>query len=614
MTVILTTQNLTHSFGSAPLFQDLNFSLHAGERVGLIGPNGVGKSTLLKILAGQVVPESGEINLRSGLKVSRLEQEPRFSQEITVGQFISEALQGVTEWQREAKLQEAFAKWLAVGATHFPQGLETKVASLSGGWQRRIALAKAMISEPDLLLLDEPTNHLDVESILWLEDKILKSNFATLVITHDRAFLEKISQRIIELNPAYPEGMLSVNGNYSTYLERYEQVLAEQDRHAQVLRNTLRRETEWLRRGARARSTKQQARIARAEELGEQLANMKQRQKMAAQKVDLDFSLQEKRPDDLLYADKISKAYRGVKLFEDLSLLVKKNTRMGLIGPNGCGKSTLLKVLFGEEKADQGKIRYYKELKYAYFSQHRASLDPQTSVLQTLCPSGDQVIYRGKAMAARAYLKRFLFEHSQLEMPVGKLSGGEQSRLLLAQLMLQECHLLVLDEPTNDLDLATLNILEECLKEYDGAVILVTHDRYFLDQVVESFLAFPPPESTAPKHLIEFASLEQWETWYRQQQKESKKTNSPINEAAKEKPKNKIPGRLGYLEQREYDQMEERIHEAEEKMNAIKSELENPEHASNAKKLLELNEQFEAAQDEVEKLYERWSELEEKRK
>jgi ATP-binding cassette subfamily F protein uup len=480
----------------------------------------------------------------------------------------------------------------------------TPVASLSGGWRKRVALARELVRGPDLLLLDEPTNHLDVEAILWLEELLARAPFATLTVTHDRVFLERAANRILELDRRNPGGLLDVNGCYSTYLAVKEARLASDETRASALFNTLRHEREWLLRGAKARSTKQQARIRRAASLEGEVAEVRER--TGSRAVRLDFQASERNPKKLIEAIGIAKSYGGETLFRDLDLLVTPKSRIGLLGPNGCGKSTLLRVLVGLEPPDAGTVFRSESLAPVVFEQGRESLDPEATVASTLSPKGDHVDYRGTLVHIRGYLERFLFRDEQREMAVRNLSGGEQSRLLLARLMLAKTNLLVLDEPTNDLDLATLAVLEDCLADFPGAVLLVTHDRYFLDRVTNRILAFDTDDAGRGT-LTALAGLDQWEAWREERRARAPAARGlPAPPAAK--PSSRSP-RLGYRDQRELDGMEERILAAEAARDALRAESELPENVSDAERLVELLILIDEEQAEIDRLYARWAEL-----
>ncbi len=608
MAVLVSAHDLSKAFAARPLFDSLTFAVESGERIGLIGPNGAGKSTLLKIIASQVQPDSGKLSLQRGLRVSYLSQIPEFKGGATVFQTILEGTPDPDDWESMALAQEYSSK-LSLDGTVPGIGPETPIAQLSGGWKKRVALARELARKPDLFLLDEPTNHLDVESILWLEDLLAHAPFAAITITHDRLFLQRIANRILELDRRNAGGLMSVKGDYATYLEIKDQTMAAQERREVILKNTLRRETEWLRRGAKARTTKQQARIHRAGDLKDEVEELSVRNQQRTAR--LDFQGADKNPKRLIEAKGIAKSYGGKTIFKNIDLLIGPGSRIGLLGPNGCGKSTLLRALLGEEEPDQGTVLRSEHLAVAYFEQNRDSLDPTKSVAKTICPSGDFVDYRGGRIHIRSYLDRFLFTQGQMDMAVGKLSGGEQSRLLLARLMLQPANVLVLDEPTNDLDMATLVVLEECLTEFSGAVLLVTHDRYFLDQVTTKILGFNPFKLDEGK-IVAFEGLEQWEIWHAEQERLSKlpaAKSSPVKDtsvAAPPAPKRK----LSYKEQREFEALEPQIKKAEARIEELTAESARPEFASNSVKLRELTHELAETQAELDRLYERWVKLE----
>ena len=600
MPILASVQQIRKAFGARPLFDGLSFALESGERVGLIGPNGAGKSTLLKVLAGRIGPDQGSVAFSRGLRVGFLEQVPSFAPGTTVLATVLEGAGGdvADDWEAHALAAEVMAKL----------SLEDgPVDTLSGGWKKRVALARELVRRPDLLLLDEPTNHLDVESILWLERFLASSSFATLTVTHDRVFLQRVSNRILELDRRNPGGILSVKGDYARFLETKESMLQAQESREKSLKNRLRRETEWLRQGAKARTTKQQARITRAGDLAEEVGELEYRNRTRSAKID--FQGADRSPKKLLEAKSIAKSYGGRVLFRDLDLRLGPGTRVGLMGPNGCGKSTLIRVLLGQEPADSGEVVRSDQLQVAHFEQNRESLDPEKTLFRTICPTGDHVTYRGARIHVRSFLDRFLFAHDQAEMTVGKLSGGEQARVLLALLMLQECNVLVLDEPTNDLDLETLDVIQDSLIDFPGAIILVTHDRYFLDQVATQILAFPLDGSGK---LTPCVGLAQWESWHEGEVASSdRKAGGRVSSTPALAPAlaPSAKRKLGYLEQREFDGMEQSIHAAEEKLALLAKESSRPELASDAGKLAELSSRMSAAQAEVDRLYARWAEL-----
>jgi ATP-binding cassette subfamily F protein uup len=612
MAILLGVQDLSAAFGARPLFEGVSFTVDEGERIGLIGPNGAGKSTLLRILADDLGPDRGDVSRRRGLRVARLAQVPQFAPDATVRSSIAEGLSAAGGAGDEAGEEIARATMASLGLDgRADAGVapETPIASLSGGWQKRVALGRELARQPDLLLLDEPTNHLDVEAIELLETLLARAPFATITITHDRVFLQRVATRILELDRRNAGGLLSVSGDYAAYTRFKAEQMHAQERREVVLRNTLRRETEWLRRGAAARTTKQEARIQRAGALADEVQELARRNQNRT--AGIDFEAAEKRPRRLVEARGLGQSYAGRTIFEGVDLFIGPGTRLGLLGPNGCGKSTLIRLLLGVEAPTAGTVLRADGLQVAYFQQTRDALDPARTLAETLSPDGDHVTFRGTRVHVRGYLERFLFEHEQMNTPVGRLSGGEQSRLLLAMLMLREAQVLVLDEPTNDLDLPTLAMLEEALTGFDGAVLLVTHDRYFLDQVATTILAF----DTSSRTVVPFADVAQWEGWRAERlaaAREAAKSREPDPAAASSK---LAPARrkLGYKDQRELDAIETTIAGAEASLREAIADSERPEHATDAARLVELLALVDARRAEVDRLYARWAELEAKR-
>jgi ABC transport system ATP-binding/permease protein len=601
--VLFSARELTHAFGARPLFEGVSFTLSDGDRVGLIGPNGAGKSTLLKIVAGAIAPDRGEVARRGGLRTAYLEQVTELAFP-TVRAAVADRLPRGEHAHESEGLVDEWINRLELDA-------EAPLAALSGGWLKRVALARALVADPELLLLDEPTNHLDVESIVWLERFLANARFATLTVTHDRLFLQRVSRRILELDRRNPGGLLDIAGDYASYVDHKAELMSAQEQREQALRNTLRRETEWLRRGPSARSTKQVARIERAGSLADEVSELSLRNR--AGKVTLDFQARdpdEMRPKRLIEARGIAKRYGDKQVLAELDLLIGPRTRLGLIGRNGCGKSTLLRILTGDETPTLGEVIRADSLKVAYFEQDRASLDAKRTVAATVSPDGDFVHFRGSHVHRHGYLERFLFRPEQMAQPVGSLSGGEQSRLLIARLMLEPANLLVLDEPTNDLDLATLTVLEEALRSFEGAVLLVTHDRYFLDQVATELLAFHTRSDEAGR-VTSLADLAQWETFHAAQTSErtraerGAKTDSARTSAPPPRKK-----KLSFKDQRDFDTIEGRILAEEARVAEIEGQMSRPEVVSNAARLVELATAAAAARAEVERLYARWAELE----
>ena len=640
MGILLSAQGLTAAYGARTLFAEVSFTIEDGDRVGLIGPNGAGKSTLLRLLADAAAEQriGGAVSRRRGLRVGYLEQVPRFAPDATIASVVREGLAGGLgealrvspgggdggdaehpDWEREEQARQVMVALGFTGAADRPDIDEaTPVATLSGGWQKRVALARELGRQPELLLLDEPTNHLDVESIEWLERLLARARYATVTVTHDRVFLQRVATRILELDRRNAGGLLAVEGNFEAYVRVKTANMEAQEQREVVLRNTLRRETEWLNRGAQARSTKQQARIQRAGELRDEVAGLGSRN--VVRESALDFQGGETRAKRLIEAKGLAKRYGDRAIFEGANLLLAPGSRVALMGPNGCGKSTLIRVLLGDEPASAGTVKRADGLRVAYFAQDRGALDPELPVADTVCPDGDYVSFRGARVHVRGYLERFLFTTDQANLAVGKLSGGEQSRLLLAQLMLRPADVLVLDEPTNDLDLSTLAVLEDALVEHGGAVLLVSHDRRFVDRVATQLLAFAPKLSGSAGQrnegadIVPFASLEQWERWRaeraaaeeaarRQAMAAASLASTGGAKAARKK--------LSYRDQRDYDAIEAKIAEAEEALRKAVAESEVPENASHPTRLVALLASVAERQGDVDLLYARWAELEE---
>ncbi len=606
MAYFLSCRNLQKSFGAQHLFSSVNFVIAAGDRIGLIGPNGSGKSTLLKILSGLTEADSGELFRQKHIRGGYLAQEDVFSEDKSCMDNLLAALAGLNI---EAVEQLNRAQAL-LSRAEFSDGDEA-VSSLSGGWRKRLAICRALIVRPDVLVMDEPTNHLDLEGILWLE-KLLAASLpespaAYIMVSHDRRFLENTVNRIIELAPVYPEGTLQVNGTYSTFLEKRELFLAQQQEQEERLANKVRQENEWLSRGPKARGTKAKARKDAAYQLQDNLAEVKGRNR-ASGKVDIAFESTERKTKKLLSAVGISKSLGGKQLFSGLDLTLSPGTRLGLLGRNGCGKSTLMQLLAAAQEQDglqpdSGSITVADQVRMVSFDQRRQQVDQSQTLRRALAPDGDSVIYQDRVIHVVAWAKRFLFRPDQLETPVSRLSGGEQARILLAQLMRQPADILLLDEPTNDLDIPSLDVLEESLCEFPGALVLVTHDRFLLDRICDQVLGFDGQGQASF-----FADYAQWlQALSSLESSQSSKKKTAVTPSTDKK---KSAKKLSYKDQREYDQMEERILAAETRQEALEARMHEPELAADPAKLAECWQELEVSQQEVARLYRRWEELE----
>ena len=487
------------------------------------------------------------------------------------------------------------------------EDLETQATSLSGGWQKRLAIVEALVQAPDILLLDEPTNHLDLAGIEWLELVLEQAAFACVVISHDRYFLENVATETAELNRVYSDGLLRVRGNYSTFLEKKEEFLHAQSKRQEALENLVHSEIEWLRRGAKARTRKSKARIDKAGELMEELADLNARNRSATAQID--FSATDRKTKRLFELQSVGYEAGDRALFEDLNFIITAGMRVGLVGPNGSGKTTLLRLLRGELTAARGEIRRADWLRIVYFDQSR-QLDANVTLRRALAPEGDSVIYQDRVIHVASWAARFLFTGEQLNQPVERLSGGERARVLIAQLMLQPADLLLLDEPTNDLDIPTLEILEESLLEFRGSLVLVTHDRYMLDRVSTVVLGLDGQGG-----VESFADYSQWETWQAERKQGAAQPSARVvpRDAAQTETAAPARKKLSYLEAREYDSIEQRIAEAEELLRTKRAQLEDPAIASDGPRLLSAHSEMETAQKQVDALYARWEELDGKK-
>jgi ATP-binding cassette subfamily F protein uup len=595
---IINAQRISKAFGAKPLFEDISFTVSEADRIGLIGPNGSGKSTLLRILAGTEQPDSGDVAIRKRLQLSYVKQDSSFVAGASVRTVVERAIErSVTA---AAERGTYFAETL--GRAGF-ENLELEVASLSGGWQKRLAIVEALVQTPDVLLLDEPTNHLDLAGIEWLEDLLRQAQFACVIVSHDRYFLENVATAMAELNRVYPEGLLRVQGSYSSFLEKKEEFLHAQSKRQEALENLVHSEIEWLRRGAKARTRKSKARIDKAGELITELAGLHARARSATAQID--FSATDRKTKRLIELQDVTCEIGNRTLFEGLNFIVSAGMRVGVVGPNGSGKTTLLRMLRGELAPTRGEIRRADWLRVVYFDQSRR-LDLSLTLRRALAPEGDSVVYQDRVIHVASWAARFLFSGEQLDQPVERLSGGERARVLIAQLMLQPADILLLDEPTNDLDIPTLEILEQSLLEFRGSLVLVTHDRYLLDRVSTVVLGLDGQGNTES-----FADYWQWESWQAERgrprnESESKSTpGSPAPPAQAQK-------KLSYLEAREYAGIEQRITEAEQRLQSKRAALEDPAIASDGPRLVAAQAEMEAAQTILDTLYARWAELQEK--
>ncbi|HVE83396.1 MAG TPA: ABC-F family ATP-binding cassette domain-containing protein [Myxococcales bacterium] len=632
---LLRAADVSLAHGSRTLFSGLTFTIEEGERVGLVGVNGSGKSTLMKILAGALRPDAGELQLRRGARVTYLPQEPEFPDQATVASELSVANQPLRQaLDRHAEISSRLhaepeerhgplVEQLSQVADQIERlggwdtehrartlldrlgvkGWDRPIAELSGGLRKRVAIARALLSAPDLFLLDEPTNHLDAETTEWLEDALDDSPAALLLVTHDRYFLDDLVDRIVEIGPG--GALTSYPGNYEAYRDQKLVALEESEVKQHKRERWIAQEVAWLRKGVEARRTKSKARIERARKL------LAERGFVRPKVAELQLAPAPRGGDKLLEVRGVSKRFGDRAVLEGVSLIIQRGERVGFLGKNGAGKTTLLRILAGELSPDAGERVPGAHLRVAYYDQARAQLDPEQTVYEAAAAE-DQVEIGGRAVALRDYLDDLLFPVPMQRQKVGALSGGERNRLLLARLFLQGANLLALDEPTNDLDLVTLNVLERLLLSFTGAVLLVTHDRYFLDKVATSIVALE-----GDGRVVQYpGNFEMYRRLKAQREAAAASAPAPAAAAAAPAPapepaRARKPGKLSYKDQRELDGMEAAIEAAEREKAELEAALARPESYTQPERMAALAAALEATTARVARLYERWQALEE---
>ncbi|MFL0362598.1 ABC-F family ATP-binding cassette domain-containing protein [Pseudobacillus sp. 179-B 2D1 NHS] len=620
----LTVQDMSKSYGEKLLFDEITFSIAEKERAGLIGVNGTGKSSLLKIVAGKDMPDSGEIVCPNDYTIAYLEQEPEMNPELTVMDqlFLSDApvIQLLKEYESTLKqleqdpqdqevaeqLFELQKQMDALGAWEANTNAEAiltrlgipdfsrKISELSGGQKKRVALAQVLIETPDLLILDEPTNHLDYETIRWLEEYLSKYSGAVLLVTHDRYFLDRVTNRMFELDHGR---LYTYKGNYQDYIaakaEREEQQAAEEDKR----RNLYRRELAWMRRGAKARTTKQKARIGRFEQLEGALGQ-------GPKKEQVDLSVKGSRLGKQVFELRnVSKSFDGQAILKDFNLLVKPGDRFGVIGKNGSGKSTFMNLLAGKLPFDCGEMITGQTVKIAYYTQERTDMDENMRMIAYIRESAEIITTKtGEKISAAQMLERFLFPMHAHGTPIYKLSGGEKRRLYLLKLLMTQPNVLLLDEPTNDLDTETLTVLEDYLEDFPGVVITVSHDRYFLDKTADRLLIFEGDGVIGSYYG-------QYSDYLAEQAMAEKLEEAPVKETKVEPVREKPKKKLSYHEQREWETIEEEIAKVEDRIVQADEELEAV--GSDFEKAQQLSMELEQLNEKLEQLIERWSYLSE---
>jgi ATP-binding cassette subfamily F protein uup len=628
---LASVMNISKSYGEKVLFRDLSFGIEQGERIGLIGVNGAGKSSLLKILAGLDIPDTGQVVTGNGMRIEYLSQNPLFIEHHTVLQSVfygtspvlnllgdyqflleqseaqpddvklherlielSQQIDAHHAWDMEANAKNILNR---LGLTQYSQ----PVGELSGGQRKRVAIARALIQPSDLLILDEPTNHIDNQTIDWLEDYLSKLKSALLMITHDRYFLDRVVNRILELDKGQ---LYSYAGNYEQFLElkaaREEQELAQEDKR----QNLLRRELAWLQRGAKARTTKQKARVEFATSLRDQKVEK------PADKLDIAIGSQ-RLGNKVVEMDHVTHSFNGQVVFRDFSYLIKPGDRIGIVGPNGSGKSTLLNLIAGRLSPDSGFVEIGQTVKIGWYTQENLGLNEDKRVIKYIKEAAPYIRTQdGQVISAGQMLSRFLFPPAMQWTPIGKLSGGEKRRLYLLRILMEEPNVLLLDEPTNDLDVQTLAILEDYLDQFDGTVIAVSHDRYFLDRVADKLLAFEPHG----KIREFFGMYSEYQASYANDEppgaEHSDSKHAPADAVSfKSKSESNRPRRLTYKEQQEYDGIEGKIAALEEQLALVQAEM--AQGGSDFVRLQQLMKEQTRLEEELRIALDRWTELSE---
>ncbi|EGR0269320.1 MULTISPECIES: ABC transporter ATP-binding protein [Vibrio] len=631
---LLTIHNAQLAFGDHPLLDKAEFALQENERVCLVGRNGAGKSTLMKVLAGDILLDDGKIQITQDVVVSRLEQDPPRNQEGTVYEYVSGGLAEIGEQlkiyhdlldlvaqdpsekniNRLAKVQEQLDHSNAwrfddrvknvLGALKLSP--ETKLADLSGGWQRKAALARALVCDPDVLLLDEPTNHLDVTTIEWLENFLKDFKGSIIFISHDRAFIKSMATRIVDLDRGQ---LASFPGNYEQYLNDKEEMLRVEEMQNAEFDKKLAQEEVWIRQGIKARRTRNEGRVRALKKLREERRDRREVQG----KVNLNIDDASRSGKIVFEAENVSFAYEGKTIVDDFSFNIMRGDRIALIGPNGCGKSTVLKLLLGQLEAQSGRLHCGTKLEVAYFDQYREILDPEKTVIDNLADGKQEVMVGGRQRHALSYLQDFLFAPKRARTPVKALSGGEKNRLLLARILLKPNNLLILDEPTNDLDIETLELLEEMLANYQGTLLLVSHDREFVDNtvttswifegngIIEEFVGGYHDAKQQRDQVLASRSQVEKPTKKEKVVEETPKTTQPKNNSKK----------LSYKLQRELEALPAKLEQLESDIESLQEQVNDPEFfAKPVEQTQPVLEQLAALEQELEIAFERWEELE----
>ncbi len=599
MSILISVNNVEKTMGSKLLFEGLSLGINEGEKIGLIGPNGAGKSTLLKLLGGIDTPDEGEVNRRKNLNIAYVAQEPLFESDKGAKEYLVKRLEALGMENYDAEVKAA----MSLSMAGFDD-LDVRIQTLSGGWKKRLAISLAIAQEPDILILDEPTNHMDWAGILWLENYLRSFKRSIVLVSHDRTFLDNITNRIIEIHRLYSAGYLSFDCSYKEFIAKKEEYIKTQMALQDSMSNKARREVEWLRSNAQARQTKQQARIKEAHSLLDSLDTVKSRNASVNSKSRLEIDSTGRKSKKLIEMKNLTVGFGDKILAKDINLVLGPGKCLGLLGDNGSGKTSLLKVIQGVSDNFTGEVYRADDLKIVYFDQKREDLPMNESVVQFLGEGSDYVIFKEASVHVASYASRFLFASEKMQLKISQLSGGEQARLLIAKLLLQPADVLILDEPTNDLDIDTIEILENTLSGFAGLILLVSHDRYFMSQLCDQFLALNGSGDWAT-----YAEMDQWLRDRASKDLAVKKSTSSSTSTPGGK---KV--RLSYKEKMALETIESDIQLAEKNLQEAQVLLADPEVLADRLKLAQLTADMNTKQKRVDELYELWTMLEEKTK
>lgn len=597
MSILISVNNVQKTMGSKLLFEGLSLGINEGEKIGLIGPNGAGKSTFLKLLGGFEKPDEGEVNRRKNLNIAFVAQEPLFESESGAKDYLVSRLEALGMESFDAEIKASMTLSMA-GFTD----LDVLIPTLSGGWRKRLAIALAMAQEPDILILDEPTNHMDWDGILWLEGYLKSFRRSIVLVSHDRTFLDNVTNRIVEIHRLYNDGYLSFECSYNEFLLKKEEYIKTQMALQDSMSNKARREVEWLRSNAQARQTKQQARIRSAHALLDNLDTVKMRNNSVNVKTRLEIDATGRKSKKLIELKDLTVNFGEKYLVKNLNLTLGPGKCLGMLGDNGTGKTSLLKVIQGVADNYTGEVFRAEALKIVYFDQKREELPLNESVVQYLGDGSDYVIFKDASVHVASYASRFLFAAEKMQLKISQLSGGEQARLLIAKLLLSSADVLILDEPTNDLDIDTIEILENTLQDFVGLILLVSHDRYFMGQLCDQFLALNGEGSWAL-----YAEIEQW-----LRERSAKVASAKKGGDSSSGSKSKV--RLSYKEKMALETIEGDIQTAEVNLQKAQALLTDSSVLADRQKLADATSEIAKKQKRIDELYELWTTLEEKKK